>query len=343
MGGHLTETDKGMIAGLVDLGWSGRQIASHLKLPKSSVQPYVNEWKSTGQFQSRKKGSGRPRKTTEQTDRLICRSVVGTPQKRGASSSSVAADLLSGGIEVSPRTVRRRLVENGFKSRVALKKPKLRAVNIKKRLEWAKIHVKWTVQDWAKVLWSDESPFELFGSKGQNLIRCRDGERQHPDCVQQTVKHGGGKLMVWGCFSVKGMGPLIKVNGIMDQTVYKNILVQQARPTLVRDGLTIFQQDNDPKHTAKRNLSYMNGPRFPASLLNWPAQSPNLNPIENLWLILDGKVRKRQVKPKNLEELMGMLQYEWSQIGPEIIQNLVNSMPRRCAAVIEAKGLWTKY
>ncbi|CAM9433287.1 unnamed protein product, partial [Choristocarpus tenellus] len=98
------------------------------------------------------------------------------------------------------------------------------------------------------------------------------------------------------------------------------------------------RQDNDPKHTAKKNLAYLKGDRWPATLMEWPAQSPDLNPIENLWHHLDPQVRKRSRKPKNLDELFDVLREEWENIIPEYLKNLVHSMPKRCRDVVDAKG-----
>ena len=85
--------------------------------------------------------------------------------------------------------------------------------------------------------------------------------------------------MVWGCFSSNGTGPITKLDGITYQKVYKNILMHDAKPALAILNCHIFQQDNDRKHNAKSGLRNLNGPTFPATLMSWPPQSPELNPI----------------------------------------------------------------
>ena len=87
----------------------------------------------------------------------------------------------------------------------------------------------------------------------------------------------------------------------------------------------------------------MRSERWPAVLMDWPAQSPDLNPIENCWHYLDSKVRKRRPQPKNLDQLYEALQEEWKNIEPSYLRKLVHSMPDRCQAVVKAKGYWTKY
>lgn len=72
--------------------------------------------------------------------------------------------------------------------------------------------------------------------------------------------------------------------------------------------------------------------------MEWPAQSPDLNPIENLWSHLESRIRARATKPKNRRELASFLKEEWEQINSNFTSKLVNSMPRRIAEVIRAKG-----
>lgn len=342
MGRRKTFTDKerGIIAGHVASGWGARRIARKYKWKRSSVQVYVSQCKKYGTTVNKKKNCGRKRKTDERTDRLIANAVLGTPEKRRKSSKDIVVEY---DLNVSSSTVRRRLIEKGLTGSIAKKKPYLRPANVKKRLDWAKEHVSWTEDDWDNVLWSDESPFLIFGGKTRSFVRRRQGESLHPHCVDKTVKHGGGKINIWGCFSSKGVGKFTKINGIMDKDVYKKILVHHAKPSMKQLGTSIFQQDNDPKHTAKKNLQYLTGDRWKASLLKWPAQSPDLNPIENLWQYLDFQVRKRHDKPKNEHELFHMLKEEWENLDEGYLRKLVHSMPKRCQEVINAKGYWTKY
>lgn len=127
----------------------------------------------------------------------------------------------------------------------------LRTANKKKRLTWARNHEAWTTDDWRNVLWTDESKFELIGSKRRVFVRRSAGEKMLPECVVPTVKHGGGSVMVWGCFSANGVGDLIRIDGILNKERYKNILQHHAIPSGIRliGQNFILQQDNDPKHS----------------------------------------------------------------------------------------------
>jgi transposase len=212
--------------------------------------------------------------------------------------------------------------------------------NQKIRKKWCQERKNWTIDDWKKVLWSDESPFVFRFNQRERVWKLSD-EKFHPSLLTGTVKHDD-KIMVWGCFCWYGTGRLYKVRGIMEKMQYKSILQREMLTSareLYPDGDFIFQQDNDPKHTSKvvkRYLEYKD-----VNVLHWPAQSHDLNPIENLWSILDKMAKDR--RPQNEEQLFQILDETWKSIPINYLRNLVESMPRRCQAVLDANGLPTKY
>lgn len=148
--------------------------------------------------------------------------------------------------------------------------------------------------------------------------------------------------MVWGCFSRYGIGSLHRIDGIMDRFMYADILrdhimLQHGKRKLPRGW--IFQHDNDPKHTSKHVKDYMEKAKI--RLLEWPSQSPDLNPIEHLWEELERRIRSENYS--NTTKLWEALQREWLKIPLERLEKLVDSMQSRCKAVIAAKGFATKY
>ena len=190
------------------------------------------------------------------------------------------------------------------------------------------------------MLWTDESNFMLFGSNWQVCERRCTGESLLDEYMVPTVKHGGGSMMVWGCFGGGAVGELKKIEGIMLKTAYHNILQRYAIPTgkeLVGKRF-VLMQDNDPKHTAYLNKNYLAKleQRGDRKVMEWPSQSPDLNPIELLWDELD---RRRHVRaPSSVSELWTVLSEEWRAISAEYLDKLLNRMPRICKAVIAVRG-----
>ena len=156
-----------------------------------------------------------------------------------------------------------------------------------------------------------------------------------------TVKHDV-KINVWGGFGNGKVGVLHVVDGIMEQVQYRNILTEAMLPSAEAcfgNDAWIFQQDNDPKHTANATKAWFVDNCAP--VLEWPSQSPDLNPIENLWSILEDRSKKRKVNTK--EELIQELRKEWNSLSEDLLFKLSDSMPRRIQAVLAVKGWMTKY
>src|SRR5258708_16911717 len=100
-------------------------------------------------------------------------------------------------------------------------------------------------------------------------------------------------------------------------------------------------EDNDPKHTSKKAKTWFNDHGF--TVMEWPSQSPDLNPIEHLWNHVKKKLGECEEPPSGVHELWDWFQEEWEKIEPSFCHNLIESMPRRIEAVLKAKGGYTKY
>ena len=116
-------------------------------------------------------------------------------------------------------------------------------------MRWAREHSKWSGMDWRAVLWSDESRASLEGPDGAVKIWRKKHERFNPDCLVQKPHHPKG-IMVWGCFSWYGLGPLIIIEGMITGATYSKLLEAHVMPTMLVmfDGMetAYFQHDNAP-------------------------------------------------------------------------------------------------
>ncbi len=220
-------------------------------------------------------------------------------------------------------------------------KPLLNQRQRQKHLTWAVEKKNWTVAQWSKVLFSDESKFCIsFGNQGPRVWR-KSGEAQNPCCLKSSVKFPQS-VMIWAAMSSAGVGPLCFLKSTVNAAIYQEILEHFMLPSadkLYGDADFIFQQDLAPAHTAKGTKSWFND--HGVTVLDWPANSPDLNPIENLWGIVKRKMR--DTRPNNADDLKAAIKETWASIPPQQCHKLITSMPRRIEAVIKAKGAPTKY
>ncbi len=220
-------------------------------------------------------------------------------------------------------------------------KPLLNQRQRQKHLTWAVEKNNWNVAQWSKVLFSDESKFCIsFGNQGPRVWR-KSGEAQNPCCLKSSVKFPQS-VMIWAAMSSAGVGPLCFLKSTVNAAIYQEILEHFMLPSadkLYGDADFIFQQDLAPAHTAKGTKSWFND--HGVTVLDWPANSPDLNPIENLWGIVKRKMR--DTRPSNADELKDAVKETWASIPPQQCHKLITSMPRRIEAVIKAKGAPTKY
>ncbi len=220
-------------------------------------------------------------------------------------------------------------------------KPLLNQRQRQKHLTWAVEKNNRTVAQWSKVLFSDESKFCIsFGNQGPR-VRRKTGEAQIPCCLKSSVKFPQS-VMIWAAMSSAGVGPLCFLKSTVNAAIYQEILEHFMLPSAVKlygDADFIFQQDLAPAHTANGTKSWFD--YHGVTVLDWPANSPDLSPIENLWGIVKRKMR--DTRPNNADELKATVKETWASIPPQQCHKLITSMPRRIEAVIKAKGAPTKY
>ena len=323
----------------LDSGQSARHIAKKLKICRTTVDR-IRKKDRTGMLKSK---GGRPSKLTAADKRRVRRTIM---TGKADTATQLSAQLKAeSNIELSPKTVGRTLKEGGLRAVTKKKKPRLSSRQKRLRMEFAQRHKEWTLEDWKRVIWSDETKIHRMGSGGRNWVWKRPGGEVKEQHIKKTVKHGGGNLMMWGCMTAQGVGYACRIDGTMNAELYTSILEDELQETVEYYGIQrddyVFQQDNDPKHTSRLATQWLSDSGI--EVLKWLPQSPDLNPIENLWHHLNRQLAEYEEEPKSVHELWERIESEWNKISPKVCMNLIESMPSRVQAVLKAKGGYTKY
>jgi transposase len=345
----LTEGQKAVIQDRHNAGQKLREIEHGTGIRRSTIKSFLARVKKRGSDEDLPR-AGRPRKTTIRADRRVIRKAPGQTRVLLAQLAFLSDSNLS----VS--TIRRRLQEVHIQKWRAAKRPRLNTRHVAKRLQWAKEHRQWQVEDWEKVGWSDECSVEKGADPRQVWVfrRPRELEKFKPQNVLCKDKSGSVSLMVWGCFAGAHQGPLVSFRGVNTAVTYVTALRENLLPfieSMPRDikHNFIFQQDNAAIHTAKVTKAWFEEQAF--KVMEWPPNSPDMNPIEHMWRVLKAALHKRfpdtstlRGGPEKVREVLEQrLKVVWQDIGADVLTNLVESMPRRVAVLYAAKGWYTSY
>ncbi|KAG2468483.1 TC1A transposase, partial [Polypterus senegalus] len=315
-----------------------RKIFAALKVPMSSVASIISKWKKFETTRTLPR-AGRQSKLSDRGRRALVKEVTKNPM---VTLSELQRSSVERGEPSRRTTISAAIPQSGLYGRVARRKPLLSKRHMAAHLEFVKRHLKYSQTMRNKILWSDETKIELFGVNARCQIWRKPGTAHHQANTIRTVKHGGDSIMLWGCFSAAGTGRLVRIKGKMTAAMYRDILDEnllQSALDLRLERRFIFQQDNDPKHTAMISKQWLQDNSV--NVIEWSSQSQDLNPIEHLWRDLKMAVHRRF--PSNLMELEWCCKEEWAKLAKDRCAKLVASYLKRLEAVIAAKGALTKY
>jgi hypothetical protein len=257
--------------------------------------------------------------------------------KKKKSATEIARDIANDVQDgISDRSVRRYIKDMGMAWLVIEKREELSPSQEKRRLDFAK---KWKNHKWKYELFVDEKTFEL----GSSQHKCW----QYPDDrITEEVKRHSKNLHVWGGIGAHFKTKLYFFTKNLDADLYCKILKKRLPPDFnynlvpTERGNWIFVQDNDPKHKAKKTKELLDR-IAPDRITDYPANSPDFNPMEDVWSILNSFIEGKSIK--SITSLKKNLQNAWTNLDMEVVRRSVRSLPRRLEQCIKRKGKRTDY
>lgn len=328
-GKSLTGEEKGKIKVYHEIGLSNREISRRLGRSSCVIDNFINKGPQYGT----KKRPGRTPLVTNRAKREMKRLLI---RDNLCAKELMAKMDLGVGVRRVQQIIKKDL-KLSYETKCA--KPELLPRHKLARLRFAEKHRFWR-EEWRTVIFTDEKKFNLDGPDGGHKYWR---SKNDPKIVRKRRNFGGGSLMVWGGIGYNGTTPICFVSTRMDSVYY----IQLLDDVLINFGDEIatpefiFQQDNAAIHRSRATKEFLSSRNIPT--FDWPALSPDLNPIENLWSLLSSKVFHHGRQFKDVKELKQSIQEEWKNIDNSYVQTLINSMPRRMEEVIAKKGNHTSY
>ncbi|GFX19132.1 transposable element Tcb1 transposase [Trichonephila clavipes] len=269
---------------------------------------------------------------------------VTAKRNRRSTASDLSPQLSSAtGKTVSRQTMYRRLGHIGQYARRPVRWVPLTATHCRLRLTWSREHAMWRPQQWSCVMFSDEPKFSLQSDSRRTVIWRAPGTRYHQENTIERHRYGGAGWLVWGRIILGSRTDLHVQSVTMTGPIYRDVILEQYVRLFwgAMGAEFLFIDDNARPHRANIVDECLQSEAI--TRMDWPAYSPDLNPIEYVWDMLGRRMAARQPPPTYLPQLRRALLDEWCNIPQDQIDNLIFSMPSRCKACIASFGRHTPY
>ncbi|KFM74153.1 Transposable element Tcb2 transposase, partial [Stegodyphus mimosarum] len=315
---------KGRIVGMLESGRSQTEVSRILNVNQSVISGLWQRFQRTGDV-TRRPASGRPRVITPRQDRYL---VISARHQRGSTAGALGAALtVATGIRISSQTVYKRLNHAGLYARRPVVCIPLTSAQKRVRLNWSLKHQHWSVGKWANVMFSDESRFSQSTDSRRVTIWRERGTRFEPRDISKRHHFPSRGVMVWAGIMLDGRTDLhfFDTGFVTGQRYRDEVLEPYVR--LFRGAVGsdfIFMDDNAPGHRAVLVDDFLETENI--QRMSWPANSPDLNPIENVWDRLGRQIAALSHSPSSVTELKRTLQEAWNHCGENHDYTLLTSV-----------------
>ncbi|KFM74705.1 Transposable element Tcb1 transposase, partial [Stegodyphus mimosarum] len=309
---HLDDFLRGRIIGRLECGRIQLEVSDELGIAQSVISRLWQRFQDDGHV-SRRYTIGRPRVTTPNEANLA---VTAKRNRR-----STASDLSRQTCQMRPLT----------------------ATHCRLRLAWSREHALRTPQQWACLMFSGESRFSSQSDSRRTFIWRAPGSRYHQENIIEGHRYGGAGVLVWSGIILGSRTDLHVQIGTMTSQIYRDVILEQL-VCLFRGAMGaqfVLMDDNARPHHANILSECLQSEDI--TRMDWPAFSPDLNPVGHVWDMLGRRVAARQPPPTCLPEVRSTLLFEWCNIPQDQIDNLILSMPKRCTDCIASSGRHAMY
>jgi transposase len=347
-GHELTSYDRGQIVAEARCGRTMKQIATRYKCDESTVRKTIKKVPERQDGKSKRR-TGAPRKHQPRDDRHI----ISYARRNPFTSLAEIIEILH--LKFGANLVRAILDSVHISTWLAKKRPKLTPRVARLRLQWARIHVKWTEDQWIVIIFSDECSVGRGKGKRRPWVLRTPQQKWDQDKVIEDLTSKQMRVMVWAGICGNRRSKLVTMP--RDSTSDKKGFTAWSYCEALDEGLLpwiqpgeILQQDNAKIHTAKKTTQFLRTKNIP-TLTGWPPYSPDLNCIEHMWPPLKDYVTKNHPELEDMgtgEEDRAYMEQVlvncWPHCGSQdLVSKLVGSMKAHCEAVIAAQGWHTSY